>query len=395
MSRDGTVAATRVWKRFRPDRRRTLLRDELQRLRARFRRGARLRWVWALRDVDFALEPGESVGLVGANGSGKSTLLKILTRVMYPSAGSVEATGRVGALIEVASGLHPELSGRENAFLYGSLLGLSRRDVARRFDEIIAFAELEQAVDRQLKFYSSGMKMRLGFAVAAFLEPDILLIDEVLAVGDASFQNRCLARMREVLEQGTTLIYVSHDLPTVEATCNRGLWLEAGVVRADGAIRQILGEYRRSIEAGAELELRHDGPVRVVDVRVGGAGDDIAHTTAPLEAGIVLEAIAGCRGRLLLGITEGPGTPILLFARDLLLDEGKTSVDLRVADLPLPGGRYFLWVGMFVNDKTLLPWGPTTHFDVAGPDLLRAPRGIARLAPVYADAAWQVAPREP
>ena len=181
------------------------------------------RWRWALRDIDFDVAPGESVGLVGSNGSGKSTLLKILHRVMYPYAGSVEVVGRVGALIEVRSGIHPQLTGRENIVP----VRLAPRAwpptaVASRFDEIVAFAELEQAIDRQVKFYSSGMQMRLGFAVAAFLEPDVLLVDEVLAVGDAAFQQRCLDRMRYVLTQGTTLVLVSHDLAAVEATCARG-----------------------------------------------------------------------------------------------------------------------------------------------------------------------------
>ena len=187
---DGTVTANRIWKRFRADRQRMLLRDEIQRLSARLRGEAGRGWRWALRDIDLAAQPGESVGLIGPNGSGKTTLLKILTRVMYPYAGSVEVAGRVSALIEVRAGIHPDLTGRENVFLFGSLLGLSRRDVAKRFDDIVTFAELEGAIDRQVKFYSSGMQMRLGFAVAGFLEPDVLLVDEVLAVGDTAFQQK-------------------------------------------------------------------------------------------------------------------------------------------------------------------------------------------------------------
>src|SRR5688500_10689509 len=187
MSPEGTLVADRVWKRFHADRRYSQLRTEIQRLRERGRR-RRDDYRWALRDVDFRVAPGDSIALVGINGSGKSTLLKILTRVMYPYAGSLDVVGRVGALIEVRAGIHPELTGRENIHLYGTLLGLSRKEVASRFDEIVDFAQLEDAIDRQVKFYSSGMQMRLGFGVAAFLEPDVLLVDEVLAVGDSTFQ---------------------------------------------------------------------------------------------------------------------------------------------------------------------------------------------------------------
>jgi ABC-type polysaccharide/polyol phosphate transport system ATPase subunit len=392
MLRSGTIVADRIWKRFRPEQSRMLLRDQLQSFRHRIGRRDRA-WMWALRDISVALESGDSLGLMGPNGSGKSTLLKILTRVMYPYAGRVDVSGRVGALIEVTSGLHPDLTGRENAFLVGSLLGLSRKDVAQRFDDIIAFAELEAAVDRQVKFYSSGMKMRLGFAVSAFLEPDILIVDEVLAVGDASFQTRCLERMRDVLAQGTTLIYVSHDLPTIEATCARSIWLSHGEVQSDGPTPAVLVDYRRSLEEGAVLQRRNDGPVRVLEVNVDGEGGRAPQTNEALEVMIILEAKEAKSGPLFLGVTEGPGTPVLTFSHDLILEEGKTSVRLRVADLPLPRGRFYLWMGMFSGRgrrHTYLPWGPVAHFDVAGPSLGPTPQGIVRLAPVYAYASWDV-----
>ena len=212
----GAIAVDRIWKRFRADRNRPVFRDEIGRLADSIRgRGNSRHWRWALRDVNLDIQPGESVGLFGANGSGKSTLLKILTRVMYPTAGWLQISGRVGALIEIRAGVHPDLTGRENIYLYGSIMGLQRNEIDRRFDEIVAFAELSDALDRQLKYYSSGMAMRLGFAVAAFLQPDVLLVDEVLAVGDAAFQQKCLERMRSVLQEGTTLIFVSHDLASV------------------------------------------------------------------------------------------------------------------------------------------------------------------------------------
>ena len=175
-----------------------------------------------------AREPGEAIGLIGANGSGKTTLLRLVNRVMYPYAGRVSVHGRVGALIEIRAGLHPELRGSENIYFFGSLLGLRRSEFAADFDDIVAFAELEHAIHRQVKFYSSGMQMRLGFAAASFLDPAILLVDEVLAVGDSAFQQRCLARLRGLLIAGTTLVFVSHDLAAVEATCRRAIWLDGG-----------------------------------------------------------------------------------------------------------------------------------------------------------------------
>lgn len=244
---DGTVRVDHLWKRFRPGRR-LLFRDYAAHWTEQIRHRGDHNWRWALKDINLHIEPGEAVGLIGRNGSGKSTLLKILTRVMYPYAGSVRAQGRVGALIEVQAGLHEDLTGRENVYLYGSLLGWKRKDIARRFDEIIDFAELAEAVDRQVKFYSSGMHMRLGFTVAALLDPDVLLVDEVLAVGDGAFQKRCLGRMHQVSANGTTIVYVSHDLATVENVCTRALWLDASQIAADGPTSMVLGDYRAHLD---------------------------------------------------------------------------------------------------------------------------------------------------
>jgi len=387
----GSIAATHVWKRFHADRRRKLLRDQVHHLSARLRGGGRRGWRWALRDVDLVAAPGKSVGLIGSNGSGKSTLLKILTRVMYPHTGSVQVVGRVGALIEVRAGIHPDLTGRENIQLYGTLLGLGRRRIRERFDEIVAFAELDDAIDRQLKFYSSGMQMRLGFAVAAFLEPDILLVDEVLAVGDASFQQRCLERMRTVLNQGTTLVFVSHDLAAVEATCNRGVWLHQGVMQSEGPVRDVVNSYRQSIEAAAESTTQVTGELRLVKVEVSGPDGGTPMTQETLDVQLVVESPGARTGRLYLGVSEGPATPIFVLRRDILLTAGETRARCAIRSLPLPRGRFYLWVGMFEGSKRdPLPWHPATYFDVAGPSLDAAPRGIVRLAPVHVDAAWEV-----
>jgi ABC-type polysaccharide/polyol phosphate transport system ATPase subunit len=387
---DGGIRADRIWKRFREDRRRSAWTDELSRTVDRLKgRPARPRWRWALRDIDFTAEPGDSIGLVGANGSGKSTLLKILTRVMYPYAGRLDVAGRVGALIEVSAGIHPQLTGRENTYLYGSLLGLKRKEVVDRFDEIVAFAEIDSAIDRQVKYYSSGMRMRLGFAVAAFLDPHILLVDEVLAVGDASFQQKCLDRMRDVMSQGTTLVLVSHDLAAVEATCTRGIWLHNGTVQMSGTASEALGAYRSAIEEAAEALPLRSGPITMQKVEVTGAGGGTPATQEPLEVTMVLQADQERGANVFLGVSEGPATPIFSLRKDLHLLAGETTVRCDIERLPLPRGRYYLWVAV-VRSGDLIVWHPAARFDVSGATLDSAPRGVVRLAPVHVDARWEV-----
>jgi lipopolysaccharide transport system ATP-binding protein len=189
----------------------------------------------ALDDVSFEIMYGDAVGIVGGNGAGKSTLLKILSRVMRPSAGTAELHGRLASLLEVGTGFHPELTGRDNIYMSGIILGMTRTEVSRRFDDIVAFADVDRFLDTPIKWYSSGMQTRLGFAVAAHLEAEILLIDEVLAVGDAAFQRRCLAKMREVASGGRTVLFISHDMYSIENLCNRAIWLDKGRVRADSS----------------------------------------------------------------------------------------------------------------------------------------------------------------
>lgn len=390
---EGTVHAEHLWKRFRSDRRRALVLSEVDRLRDRLAgRDTDDRWRFALREIDFRAEPGESIGLVGANGSGKSTLLKLLTRVMYPHSGQVHVSGRVGALIEVSAGIHPQLSGRENIYLYGSLLGLRRKDVARQFDKIVAFAEVEGAIDRQVKYYSSGMRMRLGFAVAAFLEPAILLVDEVLAVGDASFQQKCLDRMRDVLAQGTTLIFVSHDLASVEATCSRGIWLDQGVMKTDGPISESLAAYRQHVEEAAETLPVQTGPVQLRKVEVTGGEDQQPRTQGPLDVELVLESDDDRSVQIFVGVSEGTATPIFSLRRDLHLGQGENEVRCHISHLPLPRGRYYLWISVFRSGQ-LVPWHPARRFDVSGSDLDKAPRGIVRPSPVHVDATWELGNR--
>jgi lipopolysaccharide transport system ATP-binding protein len=198
----------------------------------------------ALDDVSFEIAHGEIVGVVGGNGAGKSTLFKILSRVVRPSAGSAELHGRLASLLEVGTGFHPELTGRENIYMSGIILGMTRTEVARRFDEIVAFAGVERFLDTPIKWYSSGMQTRLGFAVAAHLEAEILLVDEVLAVGDAEFQEKCLGKMKEVAVGGRTVLFISHSMASVQTLCSRAIWLDKGRVRADSAdVGQVAREY--------------------------------------------------------------------------------------------------------------------------------------------------------
>jgi lipopolysaccharide transport system ATP-binding protein len=201
---------------------------------------------WALSDVSFEIAPGEVVGLIGRNGAGKSTLLRILSRIVEPTTGRALLRGRVGSLLEVGTGFHPELTGRENVFLNGAILGMGRREMRRKFDEIVGFAEVEQFIDTPVKRYSSGMYMRLAFAVAAQLEPEILLVDEVLAVGDSSFQKKCIGKMGEVGREGRTVVFVSHSMTAVTRLCPRAILLDRGRVMADGPAAEVTAAYLRS-----------------------------------------------------------------------------------------------------------------------------------------------------
>ncbi len=203
--------------------------------------------IWALKNINFELKQGELLGIIGRNGAGKTTLLKILSRITNPTEGRVRLRGRVGSLLEVGTGFHPELTGRGNIYLNGAILGMKKAEIEHKFDEIVAFAEMERFIDTQVKFYSSGMYMRLAFSVAAHLEPDILLVDEVLAVGDAVFQTKCLAQMGEIHRQGKTILFVSHNMNVLGSVCQRGIVLGDGRVVFDGRIQDAINFYERDI----------------------------------------------------------------------------------------------------------------------------------------------------
>ena len=242
------VRAERVWKRFVLRRDRA---DSVGQLLVRMIPGRprpKPEPFWALQDVSFEVPDGKSLGIIGNNGSGKSTLLKLLTRTMRPTSGLIDVRGKVSALIELGAGFHPDFTGRENVVLSASLLGIRRYEVERRMDDIIDFAGIRQFIDMPVKYYSSGMQARLGFAVAIHVEPEILVVDEVLAVGDAAFQQRCMDRILEMKQRGISILLVSHDLSAVERLMDQAIWLEWGVVRAGGDPAAVVAAYRTSLE---------------------------------------------------------------------------------------------------------------------------------------------------
>ena len=231
----------------------TLLRDHLSRALKSplsvFRR-PKDETFWALKDVGLEVREGEVLGVIGRNGAGKTTLLKILSRITRPTTGWAEIYGRVGSLLEVGTGFHPELTGRENTFLSGAILGMSKKEIARKFDEIVAFAELEKSIDTPVKHYSSGMYVRLAFAVAAYLEPEILLVDEVLAVGDINFQKKCLGKMGDVARAGRTVVLVSHQLNQIRRLCHRVVWIDDGYIRQNSATHEVVSAYESTMARG-------------------------------------------------------------------------------------------------------------------------------------------------
>jgi lipopolysaccharide transport system ATP-binding protein len=245
---------------------------------------------WALRDLSFAVDRGEMVGVIGQNGAGKSTLLKILSRITEPTLGEAILRGRPASLLEVGTGFHPDLSGRENIFLNGAILGMRRHEIRAKFDEIVAFSEVEQFIDTPVKRYSSGMYVRLAFAIAAHLEPDILLVDEVLAVGDTAFQKKCLGKMDRVSKAGRTVLLVSHNLVSIQSLCRRALWLHGGRLRADGAAAEVVGDYlqhavSQEVKTLAERQDRQgDGSARMIRIRIEAAdGEPVIRSSSRLK----------------------------------------------------------------------------------------------------------------
>jgi len=321
--------------------------------------------LWALRDVSFEVRDGEVIGIIGRNGSGKSTLLKILSRITEPTSGRVTVRGRVGSLLEVGTGFHPELSGRENVFVNGAILGMTRRDIVARFDDIVAFAGLERFIDTAVKHYSSGMQVRLAFAVAAHLEPEILLVDEVLAVGDAEFQRRCLGKMQEVSREGRTVLLVSHQLGQIRRLCESVIWLQAGQVQAIGPAGATIHAYE-----SAALSNATTAGVGFRGWELASGGHVITDTTRPLTIRIHLglkEAVVnGHFGLCILGqdddVLAGWAFEPLELARDI------DRFDITIPQLPLRPGLYRLAFALFTGGNNLTG-GRMIERWVASPEL--------------------------
>jgi ABC-2 type transport system ATP-binding protein/lipopolysaccharide transport system ATP-binding protein len=318
--------------------------------------------VWALRDLSLELAEGEALGIVGRNGAGKSTLLRILARITEPTAGETRVRGRVGALLEVGTGFHPELTGTENVFLNGALLGMSRRDVQARFDDIVEFAGVGRFLETPLKRYSSGMQLRLAFAVAAHLEPEVVVIDEVLAVGDAEFQERCLGRLASFRAEGRTLLFVSHDLGAIGRLCRRAVWLDAGGAKADGPAADVIDRYLRSATAGGAVTRTFDAvdaavqPLTVELVDEDGAPVELPRRDRPLRVRLrfrTAEPVPGLDVALVVHDTRGvrvldetwSDTPGAAAFRDAGLP-GTYVTTLTIPPV-LPAGRYVaaVWFG--------------------------------------------------
>jgi lipopolysaccharide transport system ATP-binding protein len=328
---------------------------------------------WALRDVDLEVKEGEVLGLIGRNGAGKTTLLKVLSRITRPSTGWAEIHGRVRSLLEVGTGFHGELTGRENTYLSGSILGMSRREITRKFDEIVAFAEIEKFIDTPIKHYSSGMYVRLAFAVAAHLEPEILLVDEVLAVGDINFQKKCLGKMGDVARAGRTVVLVSHQMNQIRRLCQRAAWIDGGSVRMTGSAHDVLARYESAMFAGERsLGLqRGTGPeAQFLRWEIAEPPNEERHTLRTMDGVTVKFAVELARAvhGAHYGIALFNAERQLMWARaeqNLTLEEGLHYLSHSFASLPLRPGAYFWQVSLWDGDEMLDLWDCLPEMTIA------------------------------
>jgi lipopolysaccharide transport system ATP-binding protein len=346
----------------------------------------------ALEDVSFEVQEGESFAIIGPNGAGKTTALKLISRISYPSGGRVRVRGRVAALIEVGSGVHPELTARENIMLYGQILGMSKSDVRRRFDEIVEFAELGHALDMPVKMYSSGMQLRLGFAIASHLDPDVFVVDEALAVGDAGFQAKCVERMSGLVSEGRALLFVSHNLSAVEAVCRGGLFLLDGRVVLGGSAREALGAYLDWIDEGGHgrkhvfSSLKGRGlsidSVKVLDAdqqeRYAFATGDAVEIHLEVRAERTLKS-----PWFSIGISDGrPGALILCSmlesSQAFDLKPGHHVLACRLGPLPLGPRTYEIWASVreASGGADLVDWNPVGAIRIKHPEGLKGPAAL-------------------
>lgn len=383
----GTISFENVSKRYRLGALGTL-RSTVAALRPGTRTGEDAHELWALKDVDFRVEPGEALGLIGPNGAGKTTILKLLSNITRPTSGYIRVGGRISSLIELGAGFHPELSGRDNIFLNGAILGLTRREIQHRLDDIIAFSELERFIDTPVKRYSSGMYVRLGFAVAAHVEPDVLLVDEVLAVGDAAFRQKCMTRMELLRTNGTTLIFVSHNMYQVRRLCTRAVLMAQGEDIFVGQTEETIAVYEELIQSRSQLsdnslnsETKAKENIFVTKVDLIDPDGEILHTrlnhNQPIVVvihyhtdSIVNDAIVKLR------IIQADGTVVAMttsrYTPGLTLQlENSGILKVHISPIQLVTGKYFVEVRIIdTSDTYILANGQSEAFVVIGPAML-------------------------
>ncbi len=353
-----------VWKKFRRGERHDSLRDLIPAATARLLGRSRPsagdlndKEFWAVHDVSFEVGPGEALGIIGPNGAGKSTILKLLCRILRPTRGTCEVRGRAGALIEVAAGFHPDLTGRENVFLQGAIMGMKRGDISRKFDEIVEFAGVSEFIDTQVKRYSSGMNARLGFSIAAHLDPDVLLIDEVLSVGDAAFQDRCVERMRELIARGIPVVFISHNLPAVLELCTRAIVVDHGTVKFDGDPAAAIQEYRLVpwTKTHRKDSASSTSPIRIARTELlndRGESAAVFQTGGGLRIRVKYDAPQPVKNAsIAVDVHRGDGVycagiNTMMDKRDLGVLSGKGHVDLVIPRLSLLPGCYLVSIGI-------------------------------------------------
>jgi homopolymeric O-antigen transport system ATP-binding protein len=347
-------------------------------------KGERTESIWALDDVSFDLSPGEAMGVIGRNGAGKSTLLKVLARITEPTTGYVDIAGRVGALLEVGTGFHPDLTGRENVYLNGTLLGMTRREIDRRFDDIVGFAGVERHINTPVRWYSSGMYVRLAFAVAAHLEPEILIVDEVLAVGDVEFQKRCISRMSDVTKEGRTILFVSHNMSIVRRLCQTAILLDSGRMKDWGPVNDVVSHYLSSIEpdeGGVRRWNRDDrlgdAAFAVTEIRVTGDDDEpktTFFTSSPIYVTMEFEIEEDVSPALMAAFEIATGDGAIAFFssfRDMPdgaeppVVRGKNALRCRIPAELLNSGRYMINLRASLHGaRWIVHEDSVLHFDV-------------------------------
>jgi lipopolysaccharide transport system ATP-binding protein len=362
---------------------------------------------WALRDVDFEVKRGETMGIVGHNGAGKSTLLKVLSRITPPTEGEARLRGRVGALLEVGTGFHPELTGRENVFLNGAILDMRRQEIQKRFDEIVEFADVGPFIDTPVKRYSSGMQMRLAFSVAAHLEPEILIIDEVLSVGDLAFQEKCLGRMETAAGEGRTVVFISHNLASVRGLCDRAIMLSGGRIVASGDASDVVDTYVSDMLADSQTSLRDrenrvgDGRVRLTDLRLEQGGEMIDSPASGKDFDIVVSFETADRVPMrgvnfgIVITAHGEDKPLINIYSETAGAAfrevpGHGEVRCRIKRCPLPAGQYYVGVWCDVSQQMLDAVTRAADLTVGGGDFFGSGREQIGHRTVLVDHAWSL-----